>query len=365
MEKSKEFIETDIFKVAGEKYLPDITMQEMKGLMESMGEPSYKAVQVFRWVAKGAVSFDEMTDISKAMRDKLCLSVSLARPVPVERHVSKNKDVIRLKYEYRDGAIAESVLMKYKHGYSVCISSQSGCRMGCTFCASTGTGFGRDLTSGEMLDQVAITSKNEGVRISNVVVMGIGEPFDNYENLLAFLELVNHKDGLNIGMRHISVSTCGLVPQILDLAKRHLQLTLSVSLHCADDEKRSRLMPVNKRYSIDNLITACKIYTENTRRRITFEYAMIDGFNDDREDALLLAKKLKGMLCHVNLIPLNKVEGKPYKKSNAIKIEEFKKLLQQKGIETTVRRELGSDIDAACGQLRRNSMLQQAEGILD
>ncbi|HOQ37301.1 MAG TPA: 23S rRNA (adenine(2503)-C(2))-methyltransferase RlmN, partial [Acetivibrio sp.] len=246
--------------------------------------------------------------------------------------------------------------MKYQHGYSVCISSQVGCRMGCRFCASTGIGFVRNLAPGEILDQIISIQTDVKQRIGNVVIMGIGEPLDNYDNVVKFLRLVNHKDGLNIGARHISVSTCGLVPKILELSKENIPVTLSISLHAPNDSIRDKIMPVNKRYSIDKLIEACKIYTETTNRRITFEYALIEGVNDSKDNALELAGLLKGMLCHVNLIPVNTVDGAGFRRSSKETIAKFKDILEKYGIETTVRRELGSDINAACGQLRRGFM---------
>ncbi|MFZ5989073.1 MAG: 23S rRNA (adenine(2503)-C(2))-methyltransferase RlmN, partial [Bacillota bacterium] len=255
-----------------------------------------------------------------------------------------------------DGNIIESVLMKYQHGFSVCISSQVGCKMGCRFCASTGAGFVRSLSAGEMLDQVLTIQNDAGNRVGNIVIMGIGEPLDNYDNMVKFLRLVNHKEGLNVGARHISVSTCGLVPKILKLSEENIPITLSISLHAPNDVIREQIMPINKRYSIDKIVEACKIYTETTNRRITFEYALIDGVNDSKDNAVELARLIRGMLCHVNLIPVNTVSSTGYRKSAREKIQKFKDILESYGIETTVRRELGSDINAACGQLRRSLM---------
>jgi 23S rRNA (adenine2503-C2)-methyltransferase len=244
--------------------------------------------------------------------------------------------------------------MQYKYGQSACISSQVGCRMGCKFCASTGAGFIRHLTSGEMLDQILFMQSDSGKRVGNIVIMGIGEPLDNYDNVIKFLHLANNEEGLNIGMRHISLSTCGLVPGIMRLLKEDLPITLSISLHAPNDEIRNKLMPINKSYSIDKIIEACKIYTEESKRRITFEYAMIAGVNDSRENAVELASKIKGMLCHVNLIPVNTVKTNDFRRSSRESINNFLKVLEKNHIEATVRRELGSDIAAACGQLRRN-----------
>ncbi|HEX3030580.1 MAG TPA: 23S rRNA (adenine(2503)-C(2))-methyltransferase RlmN, partial [Clostridia bacterium] len=255
-----------------------------------------------------------------------------------------------------DANMVESVLMEYKHGNTACISSQVGCRMGCKFCASTGIGYVRNLSAGEIFDQVLTIQKDTGKRVGNIVIMGIGEPLDNYDNIIKFLKLVNDPEGLNIGYRHISLSTCGLIPEIIRLSKENLPITLSISLHAPNDEIRERIMPINRKYSIDKIIEACKIYTEVTKRRITYEYALISGVNDSRENARELATRIKGMLAHVNLIPVNAIEGADFKKSSRQQIEQFKAVLEHSGIETTVRRELGSDINAACGQLRRSNV---------
>ncbi len=334
--------------------LLNLTIEELEEFFIKMGQQRFRAKQVFQWVHKGVKDIDEMTNLSKEFREKLKSSAYINKLEVVGKLVSKIDGTTKYLFKLVDGNIVESVLMKYEHGLSVCISSQVGCKMGCKFCASTGVGFMRSLTSAEMLDQVLSIQNDAGSRVGNVVVMGIGEPFDNYDNLVKFIRLINNKDGMNLGARHIAVSTCGLVPEIIKLSKENLPVTLSISLHAPDDEAREKIMPVNKRYSIDKLIEACKIYTETTNRRITFEYALIDGVNDLIECAQQLSGLLKGMLCHVNLIPVNSVTNTGFKKSNKEKIYKFKEVLEKRGIETTVRRELGADIDAACGQLRRS-----------
>ena len=330
------------------------TIYELENYFVQTGQQKFRAKQVFQWVNKGVKDIDEMTNLSKDVRESLKASAYINKLEIVEKFVSKIDGTAKYLFKLIDGNIVESVLMKYEHGLSVCISSQVGCKMGCKFCASTGVGFIRNLTSAEMLDQVLTIQNDAGGRVGNIVVMGIGEPFDNYDNLIKFIRLVNDKDGMNIGVRHISVSTCGLVPEILKLSKENLPVTLSISLHAPNDTEREKIMPVNKRYSIDKLIEACKIYTETTKRRITFEYALIDGVNDTVECAQQLSSLLKGMLCHVNLIPVNSVSNTGFKKSSKERIFKFKDMLDKRGIETTVRRELGADIDAACGQLRRS-----------
>lgn len=332
----------------------DMTLEEIEKSFEGLGLEKYRAKQVFQWLHKGVTSFEDMTNLSKQLRQTLAQHFYINMPVHCDKFVSKYDETTKYLLSLNDGNIIESVLMKYKHGNSACISSQVGCRMGCKFCASTGLGFVRNLTASEMLGQVLHIKKDSMQRVNNIVVMGIGEPLENYDNLIKFIRLVNHKDGLNIGLRHISVSTCGLVPEIIKLSKEGLPITLSISLHAPDDEIRSKLMPVNKIYNIDILLDTCKIYTEATKRRITFEYAMINGVNDSEDNAKDLAQKLKGMLCHVNIIPINEVHGTGFKKANRKDIKKFKNILEMNGIETTVRRELGSDIEAACGQLRKD-----------
>lgn len=334
--------------------LLSLTIEELEDFFVKMGQQKFRAKQVFQWVNKGVKDIDEMTNLSKDVRENLKTKAYINKLEIVEKFISKIDGTTKYLFKLIDGNIVESVLMKYEHGLSVCISSQVGCKMGCKFCASTGVGFVRNLTSSEMIDQVLTIQKEADGRVGNIVVMGIGEPFDNYDNLIKFIRLVNHKEGMNIGARHISVSTCGLVPEIIKLSKENLPVTLSISLHAPNDEAREKIMPVNKRYSIDKLIEACKIYTETTKRRITFEYALIDGVNDTVECVQQLSALLKGMLCHVNLIPVNSVTNSGFKKSSKERIFKFKDMMERRGIETTVRRELGADIDAACGQLRRS-----------
>ena len=334
--------------------LLDLTVEEIQQLLLSMGQERFRAKQIYQWLNKGVNDIDDMTNLSKPLRQALKEKSNIDKLIIRHKLVSKIDGTIKYLFELDDKNIIESVLMYYRHGLTACISSQVGCRMGCSFCASTGPGFMRNLTPGEILDQVLSIQADAGKRVGNVVIMGIGEPLDNYDNVLKFLRLVNHPEGLNIGFRHISLSTCGLVPGILKLSKENMPITLSISLHAPNDLIRGEIMPINRKYSIDKIIEACKIYTEVTKRRITFEYAMISGVNDSKENALELAGRIKGMLCHVNLIPVNTVDNTGYKKSGRQSIEQFKNLLERFGIETTIRRELGSDINAACGQLRRN-----------
>ncbi len=336
------------------KNLMDMTLEELENVLSEMGHQKFRAKQIFKWVNSGIKTIDEMTNISKQHRQELGKEFKISRIKIDNKLESQIDSTVKYLFELDDGNIIESVLMKYKYGFTACISSQAGCRMGCKFCASTGANFSRNLTAGEMLDQVLTMQEDSGNRIGHVVLMGIGEPLDNYDNVIKFLRIINHPDGLMIGLRNISLSTCGVVPKILQLAKENIPITLSVSLHSPRDDKRSEMMPINKSFSIDKLIAACKIYTESTKRRITFEYAMIAGENDSEQDAKDLAGLLKGMLCHVNLIPVNSVKGNGYKKSSRVHIDSFKNIMESKGIETTVRRELGSDINAACGQLRKN-----------
>ena len=338
------------------KNLMDMTIEELEDMLSDMGQQKFRAKQIFKWVNSGVKAIDEMTNLSKQLRQELSHVSKISRIKQVNKIQSKVDSTAKYLFELGDGNIIESVLMEYKHGFTACISSQAGCRMGCTFCASTGANFSRNLTAGEMLDQVMSMQQDSGNRIGHIVLMGIGEPLDNYDNVIKFLRIVNHPDGLMIGLRNISLSTCGIVPRILQLAEEKVPVTLSVSLHSARDDKRSAMMPVNRAYSIDKLLSACKIYTESTKRRITFEYAMISGENDSEQDARELAGLLKGMLCHVNLIPVNTVQGNGFKRSSRIQIEKFKNIMESRGIETTVRRELGSDINAACGQLRKNRL---------
>lgn len=337
--------------------LKSMAPEELVAALQTMGEPAFRGKQIFTWLHKGAVSFDEMSNLSKPLRDKLRQSFYITAPKVARRQVSQQDGTRKYLWELADGNCIESVLMQYHHGNTVCISSQVGCRMGCAFCASTVAGKVRDLTPAEMLDQVLFTQMDAGLPVSNIVLMGIGEPLDNLPAVLKFLELVNHPEGLRIGMRHISLSTCGVVPGIEQLAELGLQLTLSVSLHAPDNETRSRLMPVNRVWDVDALFSACHRYFKKTGRRISFEYAMIDGVNDQDWQADRIAEKLRGMPGHVNLIPLNNVEESPLKPSR--RVAAFQKRLEGRGVTATVRRSLGGDIDASCGQLRRKAMEEQ------
>ncbi len=326
---------------------------EIAALVAELGEPSFRAEQVWRWVAGAAGSFDEMTNLSKALREKLADVCTLAAPKLAAKQVSSD-GTVKLLWEFQDGAAVESVVMHYHHGASICISTQVGCKMGCAFCASTRGGKVRDLTAGEMLDQVQYSAKECGERISNIVLMGIGEPLDNFDNVMKFLGLVGEETGAGIGMRHISLSTCGPEGGIERLQERDLQLTLSVSLHAPDDETRSRLMPVNaKSGGVKKLIERCKAYRAATGRRISYEYLLADGVTDSDEQAELLAKLLGGTDAHINLIPLNRIDGALLEPSSPERVERFKSLLERRGLNATVRRKMGDDIDAACGQLRR------------
>ena len=336
-----------------------MTLEELTAALRELGEPAFRGRQVFTWLHRGVRSFDEMSDISKPLREKLAGIYRAGGLAVARKQVSKNDGTIKYLWELHDGNCIETVLMRYHHGNTVCISSQVGCRMGCAFCASTLGGKVRDLTPGEMLEQMIFTQADSGVPISNIVLMGIGEPLDNLDNVLRFLELVNHPLGLNIGMRHISLSTCGVIPGIRRLAELELQLTLSVSLHAPDGETRSRIMPVNRAYGVDELFAACRDYFEKTGRRISFEYAMIDGVNDADWQADLIVKNLRGMPGHVNLIPLNDVAESPLKPSR--RVRQFQQRLERQGVTATVRRSLGGDIDASCGQLRRKAMEQGRE----
>ena len=336
--------------------LMDLSFEETEKFIESIGEKRFRAKQIFQWIYRGVESFDEMTNISADLRERLSQNSFTGYLRIASKLVSKIDGTIKYLFELEDGNAVESVLMKYKYGYSICISTQVGCKMGCTFCASAPLGFKRNLTAGEILGQIITVQRDSGEKISNVVLMGIGEPLDNYDNVMKFLKLANDERGLGIGARHFSLSTSGIVPRIYALMKENFPLTLSISLHSTNDTDRSAIMPVNRKYSIDKLIEACKIYTKETGRRITFEYAMISGVNDSAEKAKELGRLIKGMLCHVNLIPVNNVEGTGFIRSGRKTIEKFIEVLSSYGVEATVRRELGSDISAACGQLRRSAV---------
>lgn len=340
--------------------LKSMNQAEMAVFFRALGEPAFRAGQVFQWLHRGARSFEEMTNLSKPLREKLTQRCILTPPEVERKQVSARDGTIKYLWRLGDGNCIETVLMRYRHGNTVCISSQVGCRMGCAFCASTLGGKVRDLTPAEMLDQVLFTQLDSGADVSNIVLMGIGEPLDNFDTVLRFLALVNSPDGMNIGMRHISLSTCGLTEKIDKLAEHQLQLTLSVSLHAPDDETRSRIMPVNRSVGVEQLFETCRRYFEKTGRRISYEYAMIDGVNDTDAQADLLAKHLKGTPGHVNLIPLNNVEESPLRPSR--RVEAFKKRLEDQGVTVTVRRKLGGDIDASCGQLRRKRLRESGEG---
>ena len=327
---------------------------ELKEEFAKMGEPAYRAGQVYKWLHEGVKSFDEMTNISKKLRERLMENYYISNAAIEKKLISAYDDTKKYLFSFGDGEMVESVLMKYHHGYTSCISTQVGCKMGCTFCATGKSGFSRNLTASEMLAQLQAEQQDNHIRISNIVLMGMGEPLDNFENVIRFLNLVSSENGMNIGMRHISLSTCGIVPKIYELADMKLQLTLSVSLHAPNDQIRSRTMPVNRKYNIDELLKACQYYVRQTNRRISFEYAMIDGVNDSVANAEELAKRLKGILSHVNLIPVNAVKGTGYEKSKKESIKRFIAVLERAGITATVRRTLGSDINASCGQLRRS-----------
>ena len=329
--------------------------EEIGEYLLGIGEKKFRAGQIFKWLTAGVSSFDEMTNISKDLRERLDREFYIALPQVLRKQRSAIDGTIKYLWRLRDGNAVESVLMKYEHGNTACVSSQVGCRQGCIFCASTGSGLVRDLSASEILDQVRCMELDSGEKISNIVLMGIGEPLDNFDNVMRFLELVNHKDGMGIGMRHISLSTCGLTERIDKLAAYNLQLTLSISLHAPDDETRDKLMPINKRHNVAELMAACRSYYEKTGRRISFEYALIEGVNDSPEQARLLAKLMKPIGGHVNLIPLNDIEGSPLKPGDA---KAFMSRLVGMGVNATVRRRLGSDIDAACGQLRRKTVGQ-------
>ena len=329
------------------------TLSELSVLFKEMGEPAFRAKQVYTWLHKVVRTYDEMTNLPQALRAKLAQLYPIQAPEVVRKQESQRDGTIKYLWKLSDGNCVETVLMRYHYGNTVCISTEVGCAMGCAFCASTLGGLVRRLEPFEMLDQVLFTQVDSGQPISHIVLMGIGEPLDNFDNVMRFLELVNSPEGMNISMRHISLSTCGLVPKIDALAQKKLQLTLSVSLHAPNDEIRNRIMPVNKAYPSEELLAACRRYYQATSRRISFEYAMIDGVNDTEEAARELLRRLKGLPAHFNLIPLNHVEESPLKPSSRKAVAQFQKILEDGGIPTTVRRTLGGDIDASCGQLRR------------
>ena len=333
--------------------LKDLQLNEMEKLLQDLGEPKFRAKQIFAWLYKGVDSFEEMTNVPASLKQKLAeagADLGILKPLKVQ--ISKYDGTRKYLFELRDGNCIESVFMKYKYGNTICVSSQAGCRMGCKFCASTIGGLSRNLTPGEILEQLLAAERDTGEPINHIVVMGTGEPFDNYENISKFIKIINDKNGRNLGMRNITVSTCGLAPMIEKFGNDFPQVNLAISLHAPNNDIRNSMMPVNKSYPIEVLIETCRKYAEKTSRRVTFEYTLVKGVNDTREHALELAALLRGMLCHVNLIPLNKVEETGLDTSDNKTAQEFQKTLENKGIPATIRRELGDDIDGACGQLR-------------
>ena len=335
------------------EHLKSQTLPELTATIKELGLPAFRGKQIYTWLHKGVRSYDEMTNLSKELRAKLAEKYPIHAPEVVRKQESQKDGTIKYLWKLQDGNCVETVLMRYNYGNTVCISTEVGCRMGCAFCASTIGGLVRRLEPYEMLDEVLFTQIDSGLPISRIVLMGIGEPLDNFDNVLRFLELVNSEEGMNISMRHISLSTCGLVPKIDELAQKKLQISLAISLHGPNNEIRSKVMPVNKAYPIEELLDACRRYFDATGRRIHFEYAMIDGVNDSVENAKELLRRLKGLPAHFNLIPLNHVEESPLKPSTKAAVATFQKTLEDGGITATVRRTLGGDIDASCGQLRR------------
>jgi 23S rRNA (adenine2503-C2)-methyltransferase len=333
--------------------IKDLTLEELESYVIENKQPKFRGGQIFEWIYKDVESFEQMTNLPKTLISKLNEDFYIGRAKIEVKLVSKEDNTRKYLLKLADGSAVECVLMEYSYGKTICISTQVGCRMNCAFCASAIGGLTRHMTSGEMLEEVMAVSRDIGERISNIVLMGTGEPFDNYDQVIKFLRTVNNQKGLNIGQRHITISTSGLVPKILEFAEEDFQCTLAISLHASDNPTRNTLMPINKKYRLEELLEACRYYIRRTNRRVTFEYALIKDVNDSEEAAARLAKLLKGMLCHVNLIPINKVEEKAFEKSNKVNIDKFKKILEGYGVEVTVRRELGSDINAACGQLRQ------------
>lgn len=333
--------------------IKSMTEAELSKMLEEFSQPKFRASQIFKWLHSGVVSFDEMSNIPNSLREILKEKCYIANVKIIKRLESKIDSTVKYLYELFDGEYIESVLMKYEHGYTVCISTQVGCRMGCSFCASGINGLTRSLTASEMLAQIMMAQKDNNIRVSNIVMMGMGEPLDNFDNSVRFLELVSNDKGMNIGLRHISLSTSGVVSGIEKLKEYNFPITLSISLHAPNDEIRSSMMKVNKKWNVDELLNACRDYQKVTTRRISFEYALIEGVNDSKECAEELARKLKGIMCHVNLIPANPVKENSFKKPDKNKIFKFQQELISLGINATVRRTLGADIDASCGQLRQ------------
>ena len=345
------------------KDIKSMCFSDIEEEFEKYSFPSYRAEQVYKWLSSGAKSFEDMTNIPKSMQEFLSMHYCILG-VEIERKLISSIDgTVKYLFRLHDGEFIEAVLMKYHHGYSMCISTQVGCKMGCRFCATGKSGFFRNLEPSEMLAQVQTAQIDNNIRISNIVLMGMGEPLDNYKSVMRFIGLVSDKRGMNLGMRHISLSTCGIVDKIYELSREKLQLTLSVSLHAPNDEIRNQIMPINKKWNVEELMKACKFYVDKTKRRISFEYTMIDGVNDNKMCAEELSSLLRGIICHVNLIPVNETGSSDYRKSRKNKIEEFVKTLRKNGVNVTVRRTLGADINASCGQLRRNRV-NEREGLL-
>lgn len=331
-----------------------LTYEKLNSVIEKLGQPTFRAKQIYTWLHKyGVSSFDEMTNISKQLREILADNYFISTCEIEDKYTSKIDDTVKYLFRLYDGEYVESVIMKYKYGYTICVSSQVGCKMGCTFCASTLAGFKRNLTAGEIEAQLQSAQKDLQIKISHIVLMGIGEPLDNFDNVIDFLYNVNNENGLNISMRNITLSTCGVVPRIYDLMALNLQLTLTISLHAPNDNIRSKTMPINRKYNMDELIKACKNYAEKTGRRVSFEYTLIKDVNDSTKDALELSARLKGMNSHINLIPVNDVKERGNVRSSKQAILNFQNVLKKHGINATIRRTLGSDINASCGQLRR------------
>ncbi len=347
----KDILNIDLNK---KKNLLDLDLEQLKVWMKENGDKEFRAKQVFTWIYKEVVNFADMNNVPKSTLEKLEKHFYIGVPEIVETYKSKNSETRKHLFLLEDGNVVEGVVMQYSHGNSICISTQVGCNMGCKFCASTLDGAVRSLTSGEMLGQIMASQKELGERISNIVLMGSGEPLDNFDNVVKFIKDVNSDYGLNIGQRHITLSTCGLVPKIRALADMNFQITLAISLHAPTDELRVKTMPIAKVYSIAELIDSCNYYIDKTGRRVTFEYALVKGVNDSKEDAEKLSKLIKGMLCHVNLIPINEIRENELKRSNDVEVKAFKDILLKYGVETTVRKEMGLDINAACGQLRKS-----------
>ena len=346
----------------GKINLRSLLPEELAAVLKDMGQPAFRAKQLFSWLGRGTAGFEEMTNLPKALREALAESYYLGAPKVLRKQVSAEDGTVKYLWGLRDGNAVETVVMRYHYGNSVCISTQVGCRQGCAFCASTIGGLVRNLDAGEMLEEVMFSEKESGLKIGHIVLMGIGEPLDNFDNVMKFLRLVNHPDGMNIGMRHISLSTCGITEKFDKLAELNLQLTLSVSLHAPDDETRSKIMPANRSRGVVKLIDECEAYFNRTGRRISFEYAMIDGVNDSPAQAALLAKHAKRAHAHVNLIPLNHVDERSFEPTPPERLSAFRKALEREGVNVTVRRRLGGDIDASCGQLRKKTADAAAAG---